>query len=78
MDRMDALRAALAEMPTITAELRVRKALQARIPRAARYIISAGDNVWVYCESEKRYFGPYPVLRVDEKQVFGLFGWKEV
>lgn len=77
-ERMAALRNARAEMATITAELRVRKALMSKIPTAASYVINPGEQVWVYRETDKRYIGPHPVIRVEDKQVFILVGNKEV
>eukprot|EP00171_Calliarthron_tuberculosum_P022791 IDg22791t1 len=77
-ERMKALAAARTEMATITAELRVRKALMSKVPRNADLILHPGDQVRVYRETDKKYVGPYPILRVDDKQVFLLIKDKEV
>lgn len=68
--RMIAIESARREMERITAELRVRQALISRVPPAAQYVIAQGDLVRVYREGDKRFLGPFPVLRVAEKEVF--------
>ena len=39
--------------------------------------VQPGDKVRVFRESDNCYIGPYPVIRVDDKQVFLLDGNKE-
>lgn len=78
VERMDALQAARREMETITAETRIRKALSSRVPRNADLIISPGDSVRVFRETDRRYIGPFKVIRVDDKQVYVLDGNREV
>lgn len=67
---MEAIRHANAEMATIIAELRIRQALRSRVPPSADYVITAGDNVRVFRETDKRFLGPYKVVAVEGKQVF--------
>ena len=73
-ERMNALISARQEMATITAELRVTKALRSKVPRNADLVIFPGQRVLVWRESDKKYIGPYPVIRVDDKQVYLLDG----
>ena len=40
-------------------------------------ILEKGDKVRIFREKDKKYTGPFPVLRVDDKQVFVLDGDKE-
>ena len=68
--RMDAMQAARREMAIITAELRIQKTLSSRVPRIADLVIEVGDLVRVFGETDKRYVGPYPVIRVDGTQEF--------
>lgn len=70
--RMKALSEARREMSTITAELRIRQALLSRVPRNADTIIEPGQKVKVYRETDRKYIGPFPVSRVDGKQIFVL------
>ncbi len=69
-DRMRCLAIARQEMATISAELRIRRALKAKVPPAADYILAPGDLVRVRRESDRKLFGPYPVTRVTGKNVF--------
>lgn len=66
---MQALEIARKEYATITAELRIRKALMSRDPRNTD-LISRQDQVRVFRETDKKYIGPFPVIRVDGKQIF--------
>lgn len=61
---------ALKEMEVETAQLKIRKVLNLRIPRNTDLILHQGDKVKVFRESDKKYIGLYPVVRVDGKQVF--------
>lgn len=54
-DRMDAIRISNAEMATIRAELRIRQALRSRTPPSADYVISPGDLLRVFRESDKPF-----------------------
>lgn len=76
-ERMVALNAARQEMAEITAELRIKKALSTRIPRNSDLILTKGDMVRVYRETDRKYVGPYPVSHVDDKQVFVIINEKE-
>ena len=53
----------------IVAELRIKEALRARQNPAADYVISFGDLVRVYRETNKRLLGAYKVIRVEGKQI---------
>ncbi len=77
-ERMHALQLARTEMATITSELRIRKAIMSKLPRNCDLIVRPGDQVRVCRETDKKYVGPCPVLRVDGKQLFFLTGNKEV
>ncbi|MEM6805931.1 MAG: reverse transcriptase domain-containing protein, partial [Bacteroidota bacterium] len=77
-DRMRAIQIARTEMSTITSELRIRKAMLSKVPRNANLTLKPGEKVRVFRETDKKYLGPYPVVRVDGKQVFVLVKDKEV
>lgn len=61
---MRALPVSRREMETIVAQLRINQALRARISAAANYIISPGDLIRVFRETDRKIHGPYTVLRV--------------
>ncbi len=65
-------------MATIVSELRVQKALASRVPRSAELKIEPGDKFRIYRETDKKYIGPYPVIRVDGKQLFIKINDREV
>lgn len=73
-ERMRALSQAKKEMATITAELRIKRALMSRVPRNADLVLEPGDQIKVYRETDRKYIGPFPVIRIDKKQVFVLHG----
>lgn len=75
---MQALECAPKEMATRTPELRIRKELLSRVPRNAAVQIVAGEKVRVYRETDRPYVGPYPVTRVDKKQVYVVIKDREV
>ena len=75
---MDALSRAHQEMATIVTETRIHKALASWVSRTAGLTIQPGDKVRIYRESDKKYVGPYPVIRVDRKQVFVVIDDREV
>ncbi|MEM1283154.1 MAG: reverse transcriptase domain-containing protein [Chlamydiota bacterium] len=77
-ERMRALEVARAEMSTVTSELRIRKAMLSKVPRNADLVLNPGDMVRVFRETDRKYLGPYPVIRVDGKQVFILINDKEI
>lgn len=58
------------EMASITSELRIQNALLKRVPRNSNLILEPGDMVRVFRETNRKYMGPFPVIRVDEKNVF--------
>jgi len=70
--RMRALHEARKEMASVTAELRIRKALMTRAHPNTDIIINQGDKVRVFRETDRKYIGPFPVIRVDGKKVFVL------
>lgn len=74
---MEALETAPKEYFTISSELRIRKSLMSRVPQNIDLILHPGDEVRVFRESDKMYMGPYPVIRVDGKQVFVIDDNKE-
>ena len=78
VERMEALKEARAEAATITARLRVRKALLAKTPRNVDLVLHKGDMVRVYRETDRCYTGPYPVQRVDGTQVYLIVNDHEV
>lgn len=57
-------------MASISARLRVSSALRAKLPPASRYDVNPGDAVFVYKEAEKRWKGPFRVVKVADKQVY--------
>ncbi len=75
---MDALSRARQEMATIVSEMPVQKALTSRVPRNAELKIEPADKVRIYRETDKKYVGPYPVIRVDGKQLFVVIEDREV
>lgn len=76
--RMNVLQIARKEMETVVAQLRVRQALNSRIPAAANMIINPGDSIYVFRETDRRYHGPHRVLDVQDKQIFNLVDNKRV
>ncbi len=65
-------------MAAIVSEILLRKALAFRVPRNAELKIEPGDKVRIYCETNKKYVGPYQVIRVDDKQLFDVINDREV
>ncbi len=76
--KMDAMKSARREMAIITAEFRIRKAISSHITRNADLVIEIGDLVRGFRETDNRYVGPYPVIRVDCTQVFVIDNHSEV
>ncbi len=76
--RMDSLIRARQKMATIVSELRVQKAVASRVQRNAELKIEPGDKVRIYRDTDKKYFGPYPIIRVDGKQLFVVINDREV
>ena len=69
---MQALQAARVEMGTFTAELRIRTAMLSKVPLNSDLILKPGDQVRVFREIDKKYTGPYTVIRVDGDQLYVL------
>jgi len=69
-ERMKAITTSQLEMNTITAELRIRKALLSKVPPSADYILNVGSKVRVVRESDRVIKGPFTITRVDGKQIF--------
>ncbi len=63
---------------TIVSEIRVQKAFASRVPLNAELKIEPRDKVRIYHETDKKYVGPYQVIRVDGKQLFVVFNDREV
>lgn len=68
--RMRALEVARREMETIVAKLRITQAMRSRIHAAANYVITPGDLVRVYRETNNQLNGPYKVVKVEGKQIY--------
>ncbi len=77
-DRHNAFERARNEMATVVAELRLKTALASRILQNADLSVAAGDSVRVLRETDKRYVGPFQIIRVHSNQVFFLQGNREV
>ena len=69
-ERMNALRAAHAEMETVVAGLRTSTALRSNPPSAASQEVFAGELVLVHREDLKKWVSPFRVVRLAEK-IFG-------
>ena len=65
-------------MTTIVSEMRIHKALASRVPRKANLTIEPGDKIRIYRESDKKYVGPYPSIRVNIKQDFAVSDDREL
>ena len=74
VDRMNALKSARAEMETIACELKLAQALRSKLPPAADYQLSVGDQVLVKREKIAAAQGPFPIVEIDAdgKQIFIL------
>ena len=77
-NRMKALEKARTQIATIFAEQRISKAMASQVPRNSDLIIESGDKVRFYRETDKKYAGPFPVIRIDGKQVYLLQDDREV
>ncbi len=75
---MDALPRARQKIATIVSELRVQKALASRVPGNAELKVEPGDKVRTYRDTDKKYVGLYPMIRVDGKQLFVVINNREV
>lgn len=64
------------EYADILAKQRVQTALRKRPPPAAKQFYQVGQAVYVYREAEKRWTGPYLIVRVAEKQLWVDLGAK--
>ena len=69
-NRMKAMASARQEMADITAKLKIQLALRARVPPAAMYNITPGENVFIHDEKSKKWLGPYPVSKTFNKAVW--------
>ena len=78
-ERMRALEMARAEMATISAALRLQKALLANIPAACAQSYKIGQKVMIFREGQHPpWTGPYHVTNVTNKQNFIDRDGKEV
>lgn len=68
--RMEVIRVTRREIETITAELRIKAALKARLPPSTEFDIRPGMRVRVYREAIKRWEGPFNVARTMGKQIW--------
>lgn len=75
-DRMAALSMARAEMSTIAAELRISQAIRYNIPPAIHFKFRPGDDVRVYNEKERRWCGPFKIMRLSGREVVVTNGIK--
>ena len=66
---MEALQKAQAELNSIVAERRIRRALLHKVPNAADVVFRPGTEVLVYRENEQKWRGPLLVVAVKEKIV---------
>lgn len=66
-DRMIALELAQVVMASISAKLRIQKALRARLPPVSQHNIKPSGQVFIYKEKERRWKGPFEVASVDGK-----------
>jgi hypothetical protein len=73
---MDALIAARAEMETITAELKIRKALTSQIPPAAQYQLTAGRRL-IDRENSIIPDGPFEIVEIalSNSNLILRIGW---
>lgn len=44
--------------------------MHSKVHRNHDLVLRLGNNVRIFWETDKKYVGPYSVIRVDEKQVF--------
>lgn len=73
---MKALHEARKEMATITAELRIKRALLSRVPRNINFVINPGNKVHVYQETDRKRIGPFQSY-VQMKNKYLLFKMKK-
>lgn len=76
-DRMDVLRTARDEMQKITAELRVKAALRARLPPATKLDFTPGQRVRAYREASRRWEGPFLITKMRQRLISVPDGIKE-
>lgn len=71
-ERIRALHQARKEISTITAEIRIKRALISKIPRNTDVVLIPGDKVRVFRETDRKCVVPFPVIRIEGMQVFVL------
>lgn len=76
-ERMNALQLLRQEMEVSHLNCALPKLYVQRQPWNSGLIIRSGDKVRVFRETDKKYAGHFPVIRVDEKQVFVIDDNKE-
>lgn len=69
-DRMAALSLARNEMASISARLRIQQALRSKIPPATDYVVNPGNLVYVFRDNDRKWHGPYEVLKVYNKEIY--------
>lgn len=67
---MNSLKTARDEMAQIVAEKRVLRALRSMVPPEARYLLKPGELVRFFCEKERRWIGPFEVVKVEGKSIY--------
>lgn len=75
-ERMRAVKTARSEMASVTVELWIKQALLSRPPAASSVVYAPGYMVSIYMEVNKKLIGPFSVVRVEYKDVYGDHdGW---
>lgn len=70
-ERMRAFQAVRAETKSITSDLRLWRALSARLTAASTTNLKIGQEVFVYREESQplKWTGPHKIVKIDDKQV---------
>lgn len=71
---MDVVKLTREEIETVTAELRIKAALNARLPQASNFDLSLGQRARVYRELRKRFEGPLLIVLKLGKPVWVSYG----
>lgn len=68
--RMKLLQNARAEMASIVSEMHISEALRSKPPSVASIIHAPGDMVRLYLDNDKKFLGPFLVIKVEDKEIF--------
>lgn len=68
-ERMKALKMAMMEMATTSAEVRIHQAYCLELPTATRYDVDPGGDVLVYLPNEKDWVGPLSAVKLVDTEV---------